>query len=102
MEERPCTSCPEGHILKEGKCVLPEVTFTAFLMSLNSAALFHLGELADPETGRKETDLSLAKHSIDTISMLQDKTKGNLSAEEKGLLEDVLFDLKLRYVKLKK
>lgn len=46
-----CNSCPEGQVKKDGKCVMPEVTFTAFVMSLNTAALFHLGEISDPATG---------------------------------------------------
>ena len=99
--EEKCNQCPEGQVLKDGKCVLPDVTFTAFLVSLNSSALFHLGEIADPVTGKKEVDLTLAKHAIDTLKLLQEKTKGNLSPEEKGLLEDMLFDLKMRYVRVK-
>lgn len=99
--EEKCNQCPEGQVLKDGKCVLPDVTFTAFLVSLNSSALFHLGEIADPVTGKKEVDLTLAKHAIDTLKLLQEKTKGNLTPEEKGLLEDMLFDLKMRYVRVK-
>jgi len=100
-DEQNCEECPEGTILKDGKCVLPEVTFSAFIMSLNTSALYHLGEIADPATGKKERDLTLAKHAIDTLKLLQEKTLGNLTAEEKGLLEDILFDLKLRFVKVK-
>ncbi len=96
-----CKECPSGTILKDGKCVLPEVTFSAFIMSLNTAALYHMGELADPETGKTERDLSLAKHTIDTLALLQEKTRGNLTPEEKGLLDDILIDLRLRYVKVK-
>ena len=100
-DEQKCSQCPEGTVLKDGKCVLPEVTFAAFIMSLNTSALFHLGEIAEPVTGKKEKDLTLAKHTIDTLKLLQDKTKGNLSPDEKGLLEDILFDLKMRYVRIK-
>ena len=100
-DEQKCDQCPEGTVLRDGKCVLPDVTFAAFIMSLNTSALFHLGEIADPVSGEKVKDLTLAKHTIDTLKLLQDKTKGNLSAEEKGLLEDILFDLKMRYVRVK-
>ena len=100
-DEQKCQKCPEGTILKDGKCILPEVTFNAFIMSLNTSALYHLGEIADPVTGKKERDLSLAKHAIDTLKLLQEKTKGNLSEEERGLLEDILFDLKMRFVRVK-
>lgn len=100
-KQEDCKKCPEGQIWKDGKCVLPEVTFTAFIMSLNTSALFHLGEIADPSSGEKNKDLILAKHAIDTLALLKEKTKGNVTAEEKELLENVLFDLKMRYVKAK-
>lgn len=98
--ENDCNDCPDGQVLRDGKCVMPEVTFTAFVLSLNTAALFHCGELADPETGKTGKDLVLARHTIDTLNLLQTKTKGNLSKDEEILLETVLYDLKLRYVKL--
>ncbi len=98
--EKDCKKCPEGQVLRDGKCMMPEVTFTAFIMSLNTAALFHCGELADPETGKTGQDLVLVKHTIDTLDLLKEKTRGNLSKDEDNLLETVLYDLKLRYVKL--
>jgi len=100
-KQEDCKKCPEGQIWKDGKCVLPEVTFIAFIMSLNTSALFHLGEIADPSSGKKNKDLILAKHAIDTLTLLKEKTKGNVTTEEKELLENVLFDLKMRYVKAK-
>lgn len=91
--------CPEGQVRdKCGKCVMPEVTFTTFIMSLNTSALFLLGELEDPNTGQKGVDLVLAKHTIDTLQLLKDKTKGNLTDKEGELLDNVLADLKFRYV----
>ena len=77
---------------------MPEVTFTAFVMSLNTSALFHLGEISDPFTNEKNQDLVLAKHTIDTLQLLEDKTQGNLNDEEQDLLKHVLYDLKMRYV----
>jgi hypothetical protein len=99
-EDKEKKKCPEGKVLRDGKCVMPEVTFTAFIMSLNTAALYHCGELADPETGESRRDLVLAKHTIDTLDLLRVKTEGNLTKDEENLLETVLYDLKLRYVKL--
>jgi hypothetical protein len=93
-----CKPCPEGQVRRDGHCVMPEVTFTAFVMSLNTSALFHLGEISDPATGEKNQDLVLAKHTIDTLKLLQDKTKGNLNGDEQDLLQHVLYDLKMRYV----
>ena len=67
-----CKPCPEGRIRDEsGKCVMPEVTFTSFVLSLNTTALYHLGELAHPETGERAVDLELVKHTIDTLVLLR-------------------------------
>jgi hypothetical protein len=79
---------------------LPEVNFNSLIFSLSSSALINLGEIADPHTGQKQKDLPLAKHTIDTIAMLQDKTKGNLNPEEKRFLDTILADLRWRYVKM--
>jgi len=93
-----CKPCPEGQVRRDGKCVMPEVTFAALVMSLNTSALFHLGEISDPTTGDKLQDLVLAKHTIDTLKLLEVKTKGNLTDEEQDILKNVLYDLKMRYV----
>jgi hypothetical protein len=78
---------------------LPEVNFNSLIFSLSSSALLHIGEIADPQTGQKRIDLPMAKHSIDIISMLRDKTKGNLDDEEQKFVDNILTDLRLRYVK---
>jgi len=80
---------------------LPEVTFSSLIFSLSSTAFLHLGEIPDPSTGEKTKDLALAKHVIDTIGMLKEKTEGNLTKEEKQLIENILTELRLRYVKAK-
>ncbi|MFZ0450352.1 MAG: DUF1844 domain-containing protein [Desulfatiglandaceae bacterium] len=78
---------------------LPEINFSSLIFSLSSSALFHLGEIADPQTNEKKKDLPLAKHAIDTIAMLEKKTKGNLSDDEAKFIDSVLTDLRWRYVK---
>lgn len=80
---------------------LPEVNFNSLIFSLSSSALLHLGEIADPQTGQKKIDLDLAKHSIDIIGMLKEKTKGNLTDEEEKFLESILTDLRWRFVRAK-
>lgn len=98
-KQQNCKPCPEGRVRnKDGKCVMPEVTFAGFVLSLNTTALFHLGELKHPETGENVIDLELVKHTIDTISLLRDKTQGNLDKDESELINTILYDLKLRYV----
>ena len=92
--------CGEGKVPdKQGRCVMPEVTFPAFVMSLNTSALYHLGEISDPNTGKKVVDLDLAKHAIDTLALIQAKTKGNLEKDEEELLKNILYDIKIRFVK---
>ncbi len=81
---------------------LPEISFTSLIFSLSSSALFHFGEIADPQTGEKKKDLPLAKHAIDTIAMLKEKTGGNLTEEEQKFIESILTDLKWRFVKAAK
>lgn len=99
-QQQNCKPCEGGRVRDEsGKCVMPEVTFTSFVLSLNTTALFHLGELVHPETGAKQVDLDLVKHTVDTLILLRDKTKGNLEKDESELLSTVLYDLKMRYVK---
>lgn len=98
-KEKDCKPCPEGRIRDtSGKCVMPEVTFAGFLLSLNTTALYHLGEIPYPETGEKVVDLAMVKYTIDTIALLQEKTQGNLEKDEAELVSNILYDLKLRYV----
>lgn len=78
---------------------LPEPSFTTFVYSLSTAALMQLGEIENPETGKKESNYQLAKHTIDLLEMLQKKTENNLTEEETKLMEGVLGDLRMCYCK---
>lgn len=101
MEEEKMAQNIEEHeadSARKSGTVMPEVTFSAFVVSLNTSTLFHLGEIADPATGKKMTDIGLARHGIDTLSLIQEKTKGNLTHEEEELLKNILYELKMRYV----
>ena len=80
---------------------LPEVNFSSLILSLSSTAFLHFGEIPDPGTGEKRKDLALAKHAIDTIAMLKEKTEGNLNEEEKQFIENILTDLRRHFVKAK-
>ncbi|HCO11684.1 MAG TPA: DUF1844 domain-containing protein [Desulfonauticus sp.] len=77
---------------------LPKLDFATFVISLSSSALVHLGEIANPETNTTEVNLALAKQTIDLLGLLEEKTRGNLSAQEEKLLKDVLFDLRMKYI----
>ena len=80
---------------------LPEVNFSSLILSLSSTAFLHFGEIPDPGTGEKKKDLALAKHAIDTVAMLKEKTEGNLTDEEKQFIENILTDLRWHFVKAK-
>jgi hypothetical protein len=77
---------------------LPEINFSTFVISLSTQALMHLGEIANPLSGKNETDILVAKQMIDILAMLQEKTRNNLDTGEETLIEDVLFDLRMKYV----
>lgn len=76
----------------------PPIDFHTFVLSLGSSALLHLGELERPGAGGPEINLPMAKHTIDILGMLQEKTRGNLTPEEAKLMESLLYDLRLRFV----
>ena len=76
----------------------PPVNFSQFVVSLASSALVHLGEIAEPDGTETRVDLNLARHTIDVLALLQEKTAGNLDSEETRLLEAVLDDLRTKFL----
>jgi hypothetical protein len=75
------------------------ITFAGFVISLATTAAVHFGDFADPHTGqRAEPNLEAAQQMIEIIAMLQEKTKGNLLEPEERLIDDLLYELRLRYV----
>lgn len=85
-EENPCG------------CTMPEVTFNTFVLSLASSGLVQLGEVPDPETGAVQENILMAKHTIDILCMLRDKTQGCLEDDEKQLMDALLYELRMKYV----
>lgn len=80
---------------------MPEISFTQFVISLASSAAIHFGDLPDPNTGKPaEVNLDGAQQMIEILAMLDTKTRGNLTAEERQVLEGVLYELRLRYVQV--
>lgn len=77
---------------------LPEITFSAFVISLSTQALVHLGEIPNPLSGKTEGDTDAAKQTIDILAMLREKTRGNLDQSEEKLMDDILYDLRMRFV----
>lgn len=78
---------------------LPKIDFATFIFSLNSAVLVHLGIVEDPVVGKPAKDLPLAKQTIDLLGMLEEKTRGNLNPDEENMLKNILYDLRIRYVR---
>jgi hypothetical protein len=77
----------------------PPVTFEDFIFNLYNIALINLG-YRDPESGKLIRNLLMAKHTIDTIGMLEEKTKGNLTAPENNLLSNLLYELRMSYLRV--
>lgn len=80
---------------------LPKINFATFIFSLNSSVLVQLGLIDDPATGKKTKNLPLAKQTIDILGMLEEKTQGNLTKDEETMLKNILYDLRMIYVKEK-
>ncbi|MBN1662692.1 MAG: DUF1844 domain-containing protein [Deltaproteobacteria bacterium] len=77
----------------------PPVNFANFVLSLSTTAMYHFGDFPDPESNKAEINLPAAKQTIDIIGMIKEKTAGNLDDNEKNLIEGILYELRLRYVK---
>mgnify|MGYP000533677307 CR=1 FL=1 len=75
-----------------------EVSFQEFVIILSSQALIQMGNVPNPLTNKTEINLAAAQHTIEILAMLEKKTSGNLTSEEQQTLEDVLYNLRLRYV----
>jgi hypothetical protein len=86
---------------QEKAYALPQIDFCTFVLSLNSSVLVQLGLIEDPATGQKSKNLPMAKQTIDLLSMLEEKTQGNLSEQEANILKNLLYELRLLYVKEK-
>ena len=87
---------------KDGAEESVEIDFGMFTMSLASSVLVHLGELEHPDSHERTANLPLAKQTIDILGMLREKTRGNLTQEEAQVLDNLLYDLRMKYVDAKK
>jgi hypothetical protein len=102
--EKPKDKAPEEKAEREKErpeYQLPEINFATFIFSLNHSVLVHLGVTEDPMTGKKEKNLPLAKQTIDILGMLEEKTRGNLTKDEEKMLKNMLYDLRMIYIKEK-
>jgi Domain of unknown function (DUF1844) len=72
--------------------------FSAFILSLNASSLIHLGEIPDPQSRERTVNVSAAKHTIEILEILKEKTAGNLDKDENKLLDDILYNLRLKFL----
>ncbi len=77
---------------------IPQTDFAYFLSSLSMQAMIALGDLPHPATGQLHMDLEQARYLVDTLGILQEKTQGNLTSDESRVLEELLYELRMRYV----
>ena len=85
---------------QSGQAISEPVSFSTFVLGLSTQVLLHLGEIPNPMTNAVERDLEAAKHVIDILGVLQEKTRNNLDPGEQTLLASVLYDVRMRYVEL--
>ena len=81
---------------------MSNIDFSTLIMSFASAAMIAMGSMPDPASGKIKIDLELAQQNIDIILLLKEKTQGNLTSEEQGLLENILYELRMSFVEAKK
>jgi hypothetical protein len=92
---------PEARPEVQGNELGPEINFSNFILSLSTSVIFHFGDMPDPVTKKAERNLAAAKQTIDMIGMLEEKTRGNLDENEKKLVTELLYELRMRYVREK-
>jgi hypothetical protein len=107
--DRPSASAPAASGVQPHKEAAPSephhgsgipVTFSSFVISLGSSSMMLMGEQLDPQQPPMPPNLPQAKDIIDLLSVLEDKTKGNLTTEEQAVLRDMLYALRMKYVSL--
>jgi hypothetical protein len=100
-EEPPAgarSPAPEG---ERGQDAFPrEVSFITHVLTFAASASMFMGDVPNPVTEKKEQDLAGARHSIDTLAMLKEKTQGNLDPQETAALDDLLYSLRMRFVEV--
>ncbi len=93
-DEAPTEDQPSGE--EEGQKF--QIDFSTFVFSLTSSAFYNLGDMPDPLTGKTETNLPAVQQTIDMLNMLKVKTKGNLTDEEAKLIDQMIYELQIKYV----
>jgi hypothetical protein len=98
-EEGPRTSPAENDTPETEASPPPEINFASFIFSLSTTAMYHFGDFPDPVTKESQRNLPAAKQTIDILSILKTKTEGNLDEQEKQMLDGMLYELRMRFIK---
>jgi hypothetical protein len=98
-QAKTADSRPEGQASDQESRSRPPIDFPSYILSYYTQGLVLLGEVPNPYTNKKEEDVEAARHTVDILSMLQVKTKGNLSKDEEQLLDTVLYELRMKFIK---
>jgi hypothetical protein len=96
--EEPSASSGDSRYAEQQGSSRPPIDFPSYILSYYTQGLVLLGEVPNPYTNKKEEDVEAARHTIDILSMLEEKTKGNLGKEEEQLLESVLYELRMKFM----
>lgn len=102
QQQFAAAAAPELSPVEEMDAEPEHTMFTEFLMGIASSAFIYLGLVEHPATGRRQVDMMAAKESIDMLVMLREKTKGNLTRGEEKFFDDLLSDLKMQFVSMRR
>ncbi|HDP25608.1 MAG TPA: DUF1844 domain-containing protein [Deltaproteobacteria bacterium] len=94
-DEETLATGPERH---GSSGSVPKIDFTTLIMSFASASMIAMGKIPDPVTGQAIKDLAVAQQNIDIITLLHEKSKENLTQEESGMMEHILYELRINFV----
>ncbi len=99
QDDQKSASPSETDALNTEESPLPEINFAGFIFSLSTTAMYHFGDFPDPVTKESQRNLPAAKQTIDILSILKTKTEGNLDEQEKQMLDGILYELRMRFIK---
>ncbi|MBU0599819.1 DUF1844 domain-containing protein [bacterium] len=100
MENNKDETCQETKEEEKQEIPFQKAQFLDLVFMLSTSAFQHLGEVADPVENKKKVDLPSAKYTIDLVSLLQEKTKSNLTDSESKILDDILYNLRMKYLEM--
>ncbi len=103
MANEESTSSPGSPDQPDAEAELSSIDFSTFILSLSTTALYQMGLVEEPGSGERiQPNWTIAQQTIDTLEMLQQKTRGNLEPDEENLFESLLYELRLRFVEVGK